>query len=154
MTGNVLHADPIKLFGIDWSMSYDEMVTVLEDKGYDCETDEDTIDCLIGEYGTGDEYEIKIFTGEYNFVQFNCKVFNGCQYSIEQIRDLLIEEEIASFFLPKDVGGKIMYKAEGEEGDEISVQHDYSPYWNGDAWQFVPSIYLSKGTLGHKVNFN
>lgn len=162
MTGNVLYADPIKVFGIDWSMSYDEMITVAEDRGYKCDTETYTnaISCVKGEEGTKSENEIYITT-DTNNVYFNCNVFNGCKYSAEQIKDLLIKEGIAIFFLPEEVRVGFLaddvtpiyrtyYTADGEDGDYITV----FPTFKNFIFKNTPQIVLRKGTLGNKINFN
>lgn len=165
MTGNVLYADPIKVFGIDWSMSYDEMITVAEDRGYKCDTENyiNAIYCLKGKEGTQSENIILIKTDK-NTVYFNCNVFNGCKYRTEQITDMLIKEGIAIFFLPEEirVGTSLLddvtpiyrtyHTADGEDGDYITVFPLFDRY--NATFNNKPGIILGKGTLGNKVNFN
>jgi hypothetical protein len=162
MTGNVLHADPIKLFGIDWSMSYDEMKTVAEDRGYNCDTEKfiKVIYCQKGKEGT--DY-IAINT-DRKVVFFNCNVFNGCKYSAEQIKDMIIKEGIAFLFIPEEirVGTSLLddvtpiyrtaYRADGENGDYVIVFPLFDRY--NARFNNKPGIILGKGTLGNKVNLN
>ena len=81
LIGTQLQANPIHIFGVDWSMSSNEMRNVFVNKGYECGDfkqlnengqEEAIIFCWQGEYKSHTEKTVKI---RPNRLVFNCNVF-------------------------------------------------------------------------------
>lgn len=95
----------ITLKGICWAQTPQEMVSVLSSKRYNCEVNED------GEGGAfvsaacnsisdesdparGAEITISRTFAPNDFVMFDCRSFNVCDYSIQEIADLLVSNGV------------------------------------------------------------
>lgn len=111
----VAHADEqkgISFKGIHWGMSRSEMVTTLENRGYDCEKDERYVSYYC-EKGEGHISILEVL------IRFNCGILNTCEYETEEVAQMIINQGIVKDMeYNYDTG----YCGRGDMGDKICAK--------------------------------
>lgn len=139
-----LGAKPITMFGLNLGMA--DLKTEVAKKGYSCETGQNIWGTVQTVCSSG-EKEITITDDK---IYFNCKVFNGCGFSLAEVAQNVADQGLVqqSFqYSREDVGGynsgvvRETYCARGTDGDILCVV----------ATTFMSvkiGIEIQKGTLG------
>ena len=168
-----LQAGPISLFGIDWSMSLDEMTAVFKKKGYTCGVTTAENDYVAGvtwcaqcEYKTVSE---KLVTIKKDRIFFNCQVFNGCELRARQVAQSLINQgRVRSFTSTErrtavpDKNGlptnkqftRQKFIGKGELGDKVAVIDSWDPVIAEGLGRPVAVIFLDKDGYADSINFD
>ena len=116
-------AEPITIFGINWSMTKSEIFDAVRKAGYTCDDGQlGAIDCI------DKDKTIVIFE---DFVRFYCGVFNGCDYSLMEVREAVSDWGY-------DVEGLGCHYGTG--GDRLCVS--LLPH------SLNPTLILNRGTFG------
>lgn len=148
--GTSLQAEPISIFGIDWSMSLSEMTAVFESRGYTCgvttaENDNEAgvTWCAQGEFQTFSE-KLVVFR-QSGRISFFCQVYNGCEFSATQVAKSLIDWEVVSSFTSTKTSDGNAYFFRGDLGDEIEVKDTWNSVVSSVLDKPVPLIVLARG---------
>lgn len=165
LIGTQLQASPIHIFGVDWSMSKNDMRIVFQNRGYECGdfkqndevgNEEDIVFCWQGEYQSHTEKTIKI---RPNKLVFNCNVFNGCEFSTEQIGQNMTKQRIIRELAPEvqytqDNDTIVNYCGTGVDGDVLCIESLWHNVISGVLGKRVPFITLDRGTYKSDLSFD
>ena len=126
-----INAKPITIFGLNMEMEEMELVSAVTERGYYCQ---EITDYLTFEKKETYSYflckdnnkEIKIWG---DWVDFNCWVFNACEYTFHEIQQSIADQGIVDYFsYETDTyywrGMPVYddkYCARGEEGDKLCI---------------------------------
>lgn len=152
-------AGPISIFGIDWGMSLSEMTAVFENKGYTCgvttaENDKEAgvTWCAQGEFQTFSE-KLVVFR-KNGRISFFCQVYNGCDFSAEQVAQSLINQGLVRQFTRTTTSDGNAYFFKGDLGDEIEVKDEWIKVYSAVLSKPVPLIVLVRGGYIADLNFD
>ena len=147
-----LLANPITIFGLNWGM--EPMTAAIEQKGYICE--EKRFFGFLGRYTICSNVDKLIYV-ESDKLTFNCHVFNGCEYSTQEISEMMQKQGIISnleFKLQnRESVNKVWvletYCGRGEEGDVLCVIKEPRGAGGVFSGQTQNVIELIKGDFGN-----
>ena len=117
-------ADPISIFGVDWSMTKEERIETFEAKGYNCywkksQFKNGTPD-LVCENDAGATFS----PGDSWGMTFSCGVYNGCEYTHEEVAQRVVDAGVVPVLTgegEQDMFNATSYCAEGDDGDKLCV---------------------------------
>lgn len=150
--GQALHAEPISIFGLDWSQ--EPMRQAVENRGYSCAE----VTNIFGGVQTICKSSNKEIIVDTDVVTFGCNVFNGCGYSLVEIAQSVVNEGVIKQLSPETetISDGVntfyieKYCGRGDEGDVLCVVQDMNLFG-----QPIMKIELSKGQYGQGgMNFN
>lgn len=154
-----LFANPITIFGTNWGM--DPITSNLEERGYTCE--EKRFLGFLGKY-TICKNESKMVYVETDKLTFNCYVFNGCQYDIHEVSEMIKQQGILNNlkfeYVNRSTSKGVLvletYCGRGDQGDVLClIREPRGGVFRGHGSSFVDKGYdqvvieLIKGDFGN-----
>lgn len=139
----IAHAEPLTIAGLNWGVSSSEIIDEIESRGYSCAVSgfDHLRECAKTEDSAHQE-KIRLDLKEEE-ITLACEVFNGCDYSVEEVAQQLVDNRIIDQLAP-DTGpyGGLIYRGRGADGDRLVVSQNGA---GSDVWA---EISILKGTLG------
>lgn len=147
ITATPVLADPIKLVGIDMTMSIEEHNKVLSEAGYKCSIKETMWRTRYRECDNGK----KTVNPSKKKAIFNCENFNACTYTLKEFSQAFVDQgfvptlEYKSKLVKSDKKHVLIesYCGNGEAGDRLCIVADKNLFD-----QLILTVTLNKGRLG------